>query len=109
ALSTSYNYIEAQPNYGYLNNRHEVSGSASVKLTDTWRGFGSFSYDIENKQLYTHGFGLAYDDSCYSFSVAYNRTETQYSGDQTETSLLFRFGLRTIGDYNYKYSLEDSQ
>ena len=109
ALSTSYNFIEAQPNYGFTDNRHEVSGSASVKLTDTWRGFGSFSYDIENKQLYSHGFGLAYDDSCYSFSVAYNRSETRYSGNQTETSLLFRFGLRTIGDYNYKYSLEDSQ
>ncbi|MFZ1815712.1 MAG: LPS-assembly protein LptD [Rhizobiaceae bacterium] len=109
ALSGSYTFIGAQPNYGYADDRHEANGSASLKLTDTWRGFGSFSYDLAQSRLYSHGFGVAYDDSCYSFSVAYNRTEPRYSGDTTETSVLFRFGLRTIGDYDYKYSLEDSQ
>ena len=50
-----------------------------------------------------------HDDSCFSFSVAYNRTDERYSGDTTDTSVMFRIGLRTIGDYDYKYSLDDVQ
>ncbi|MCG6858094.1 MAG: LPS-assembly protein LptD [Salaquimonas sp.] len=109
ALAGSYVYIDQQPNYGYTDDRHEVNGSASVKLTDNWRGFASFSYDLENNNLYQHNFGLAYDDSCFSLSIAYNQQEDRYTGDTISTSLLFRFGLRTIGDYNYKYSLDDEQ
>jgi LPS-assembly protein len=109
SLAGSYVFIAPQPDYGYTVNRHEVNGSASVKLTDNWRGFGSFSMDLEADNLYRHGLGLAYDDSCFSFSVAYDRVEDRYTGDPTDTSLTFRLGLRTIGDYSYKYSLEDAQ
>jgi LPS-assembly protein len=109
SLAGSYVFIAPQPNYGYAVNRHEVNGSASMKLTENWRGFGSFSMDLEADNLYRHGLGLAYDDSCFSFSVAYDRVEDRYTGDPTDTSLTFRLGLRTIGDYSYKYSLEDAQ
>ncbi|MEC9343183.1 MAG: LPS-assembly protein LptD [Pseudomonadota bacterium] len=109
ALAGSYVFVDEQPKYGFASDRHEVNGSASVKLTDTLRGFASFSFDLENANLYQHNVGLAYDDSCFSLSVAYSQQEDRYTGNTIDTAILFRIGLRTIGDYNYKYSLDDEQ
>ncbi len=104
----SYVFIDDQPLYAYSVRRHEVNASASVKLSETWRGFASMSFDIEEGNLYQRGIGLAYDDSCFSFSVAYAEAENRYTGDAEETSVMFRLGLRTIGDYGYKYTLDNS-
>jgi LPS-assembly protein len=103
----SYVFIDVQPQYAYETRRHEVNASTSVKLSDRWRGFASMSFDIEEANLYQRGIGLAYDDSCFSFSVAYTESENRYTGDATETAVMFRLGLRTIGDYGYKYSLDN--
>lgn len=115
ALTGNYVFIASQPNYsGYVvtgndTDRHEANGSASIKLSEYWRAFGSASFDIEEGNLYSRGIGIAYDDSCFSFSVAYREEEDRYTGLATDTSVLFRFGLRTIGDYDYKYSLSDDE
>jgi LPS-assembly protein len=109
AVAGSYVFIGSQPQYSYETRRHEANAAASVQLGEFWRAFASMSYDIEQANLYSRGIGLAYDDSCFSFSVAYNETEARYDGDATGASLLFRVGLRTIGDYGYKYSLEDAR
>ncbi|MGI9401032.1 MAG: LPS assembly protein LptD, partial [Rhizobiaceae bacterium] len=113
ALNGNYVYIANQPAYAAYNvsgitaDRHEANASASIKLTDYWRAFGAASFDIEQGNLYSRKIGVAYDDSCFSFSVAYQEVENRYTGASTENSLFFRVGLRTIGDYNYKYSLSD--
>lgn len=109
ALTGNYIFIDSQPDYAYAVPRQEANGTASVRLDDNWRAFGSMSYDIEQANLYSRGIGFAYDDSCFSFSIAYQETEERYDGDASEASLFFRIGLRTIGDYGYKYSLEDAQ
>lgn len=107
SLTGSYIFVDPQSRSGFNERRHEVNAGASVKLNDNWRTFASVSYDIEQSNLYQRGIGLAYDDSCFSFSVAYNQAEDRYTGDATETSVIFRVGLRTIGDYDYKYSFDD--
>lgn len=108
SLSGSYVFIEAQPNYSAPDDRHEVNGAASVRLTENWRTFGSFAMDLEYGTVYRQGIGLAYDDSCFSFSVAYYENENRYTGLATDSLLVFRLGLRTIGDYSYSYKLDDS-
>lgn len=108
-VSGSYVFIDSQEQYGFDERRHEVNGSGSVKVTDTWRVFASFSFDLEENNLYQRGIGLAYDDSCFSFSVAYEESEDRYTGESSDASVMFRMGLRTIGDYDYKYSLNDDQ
>jgi LPS-assembly protein len=107
ALAGSYVFVDNQPQYSYETRRHETNAAASIKLSEYWRAFASMSYDIEQANLYSRGIGIAYDDSCFSFSVAYNETESRYDGESTGASLLFRIGLRTIGDYGYDYTLED--
>ncbi len=109
SFGTTYSFIDAQPLYAFSDERHEVAASGSVSLTDEWRLFGSFTYDLENDTAYQRTLGLAYDAcSCFSFSVAYNTQENRYTGDQTQRSLMFRLGLRTIGDVGYKYTLDDT-
>ncbi len=66
ALSTSYIFIDEQPNYGFARDRHEVRTSGSVKLNEYFRLFGNVAYDIENSEMFTRGVGIAYDDSCTS-------------------------------------------
>ncbi len=105
-VSGAYAYIAPQPIYGVADDRHEVSGTASVKISENWSTFGGFAFDIEESTLYSRTIGLAYDDSCVSFSVALLETENRYTGQSNNTAVLFRLALRTLGDYNYRYSFD---
>lgn len=106
SLASSYIFIDEQPKYGLPRDRHEVNGSASVKLTDRIRLFGSASFDIERDELYRRGFGVAYDDSCTSLSVAYHESDDRYTGDSIERTISFRLGLRTIGDIGHSRRID---
>ena len=108
ALSGSYIFTDAQPNYGFSDDRHEVRGSASVRVSDYVRLFGNAAYDIENKELFSQGFGIAYDDSCFSLSVAYDQTDDRYDGSSIERSVMFRIGFRTIGETEFKRTLDEN-
>lgn len=107
ALSGSYIFIDEQPNYGLPEDRHEVKGSASLRLTDEWRLFGSASYDIQNREMFSRSIGISYDDSCTSLSIAYNESEDRYDGGTIEQSITFRLGLRTIGETQVERKLFD--
>ncbi|MFK7903148.1 MAG: LPS-assembly protein LptD [Nitratireductor sp.] len=107
ALSGSYVFVDAQPNYGFAKDRHEAIGSASVKLSDTWRAFGSANFDIENSEMISHSVGLSYDDSCVSFSAAYTETNDRYNGSVNEQALNFKLGLRTLGSFERKHKLNN--
>ena len=107
AAAASYIFIDEQPNYGFDEDRHEVRGSASVKLSEYVRLFGSSAFDIQNSEMFSRSVGIAYDDSCTSISVAYEETDDRYSGDAVDRSIMFRLGLRTIGETEYKRKLYD--
>ncbi|MBL1404585.1 MAG: LPS-assembly protein LptD [Rhizobiales bacterium] len=105
ALSGSYVFIDAQPKYGFANDRHEARGSASVKLNDQWRAFGAGTFDLENSEMISQSVGISYDDSCVSFSVAYSENNNRYDGSANDRSINFSLGLRTIGSVQHKRSL----
>ncbi len=106
--TVAYSFIDAQPNYGFTTDRHEISGNASVRLTDRWRAFGALTFDVENGNVVSDSIGLAYDDSCFSFSLAYSESREAYTGNQTSQAVTFNIGLRTIGNYDYKYALDNT-
>ena len=107
AAAASYIFIDKQPNYGFDDDRHEVRGSASVKLNEYVRLFGSAAFDVRNSEMFSRSAGIAYDDSCTSLSVTYSESDDRYSGDAVERSVMFRLGLRTIGQTEYKRVLYD--
>lgn len=106
STSLNYTFIDAQPDYGFTSDRHQVTTSGSVKLHDYWRAFGAATFDIETNSVISDSIGIAYDDSCFSFSVAYSESRKKYTGDQSNQAITFRLGFRTIGNYGQKLSLD---
>lgn len=104
--SLRYAFIQAQPQYGFNTDRHEVTGAASVKFAENWRAFGSLTYDIENKYTPTRSLGFGYDDSCTIYSLTYSETRTLSTIDAPTRSVGFFLSFRTLGDIGTQQSLE---
>ncbi len=95
--SVKYAYIAKQPDYGYANDRQEVSLSASTRFKENWRVFGSGTYDIVSETLVRAQSGLAYDDECFTYSMAYVQTRSP-GQDKVSHSVGFNISFRTLGD-----------
>ncbi|WP_434052327.1 MAG: LPS-assembly protein LptD [Roseibium sp.] len=96
--SLAYAFLGEQPDVGIDSPREEILGSASLRLQENWRVFGSMRYDIENSNIVQDGVGLGYDDEGFSFSVSYAEDRSRNDGDSVNRTLYFRIGLRTIGN-----------
>lgn len=104
--SLRYAYIQAQPQYGFGVDRHEVTGAASVKFNDNWRAFGSTTYDIQHKYAPSMSVGFGYDDSCTSYSLTYSEARTLTTMNDPKRSIGFFLSFRTLGDFGTKQSLD---
>jgi LPS-assembly protein len=103
--SLRYAFIQAQPQYGYNTDRHEVTGAASVKVAENWRAFGSLTYDIENKYTPARSLGFGYDDTCTIYSLTYSETRTLSTIDEPTRSVGFYLSFRTLGDIGTNQSV----
>jgi LPS-assembly protein len=79
-----------------------VRGAASLSLHENWRLFGTLAYDIKNEQIASDSIGIAYDDSCLTFSIAYRETREDYSDVVAERQINFLLSLRTLGEASYR-------
>ena len=96
-VSAQYAYIAPQPAYGYNDLRQEVTGSATARINTNWRVFGSGTYDMVSETLVRASSGLAYDDECFTYSMAYEQTRNP-GEDKASHSIGFNISLRTLGD-----------
>ncbi len=80
-----------------LTNAYVIRGAASANVEENWRAFGAVAYDIQNAALIGRSVGLAYDDECLSFSIAYNVTQANYSDIVPTQEVWLRVQLRTLG------------
>lgn len=97
-VSGKYAYIEAQPDYGFPTDRHEVTGAASVKVLENWRTFGSATWDFESKTLVSNSVGFAYDDECFTYEMAMVDSRDRTTKDLSR-SFTFMVKLRTLGEF----------
>ncbi len=98
SLTTNYAYIQAQPLYGFSEDRHEVTTASSLRFHDNWRVFGSGTYDIKSGVLVSDAVGLGYDDECFAYTLTMaNSREADGYGDD-ERTFGFSVSLRTLGD-----------
>ncbi|MCF7646981.1 LPS-assembly protein LptD [Bacillus subtilis] len=95
--SVKYAYITKQPDYGYAEDRQEVSLSGSTRFKENWRVFGSGTYDLVSETLVKAQSGLAYDDECFTYSMAYIQTRSP-GQDKISHSVGFNISFRTLGD-----------
>ncbi len=118
SFTGSYIFTEAQPTTRFIRggtvanpttprDRHEIGGSASIRLDENWRVFGSMTYDLETESVVRERVGLGYDNDCFSFSVSYADSNGDFSGDSSGQSISFSLGLRTIGGFQHSVKIGD--
>ncbi|MCM5558361.1 LPS-assembly protein LptD [Pleomorphomonas sp. JP5] len=98
----TYAYIRSQPDLGIDEDRSELQASASLRLTENWRVFGSSRYDLISDEFVRHAFGLAYDAEEFSVSFSYSNDLTTNPSDQT---FYLRAGFRTLGEVSTSVGL----
>jgi len=98
-LTAQYAFIQAQPFYGFLTNREEITLGASTRFHENWRAFGSGTYDFESGVVTRDSVGFAYDDECFSYTMSMltKRDPLKISGP--ERTFGFNISFRTIGDF----------
>jgi LPS-assembly protein len=99
SLASTYSYIEAQPLYGFDEDRHEIRASTSVRFAENWRVFGGGTYDIEKEVVVSKSIGFAYDDECFSYAITATERINRNNTEDKSRSIGFSVSLRTIGDF----------
>ncbi|TDI55972.1 MAG: LPS-assembly protein LptD [Alphaproteobacteria bacterium] len=107
SASLGFVHLRKQPILGIVDDRQEISGRAKIALNNNWAASGSFVYDIENKAPVTHTIGLAFDNECFNLSVTYSNTRDTYDDIVENKQFFVRLNLRTIGDSNLIYKLDE--
>jgi LPS-assembly protein len=107
SLSAKYAFIQAQPLYGFTNDRHEVTLGASTHLAESWRVFGTGTYDIQSSVLVKDGVGFAYNDSCFTYLMTFSQTR-DLNTKQVSQNIGFNLSFRTLGDFGSSQSSVDT-
>ena len=105
SLSARYSFIQAQPQYGYTNDRQEVKGTASLKFTENWRASANAVYNIEAAKISSYGFGLRYDDECFTYGMAYSEARDAVTNTRQRT-IGFNVSLRTLAEISNSTKLD---
>ena len=82
-----------------------VHGAASVNLSEYWRAFGSFAYDVAKSAVASNSLGVAFDNSCLTLAVTYSQTYRNYTDLAPDRAPNFRLELRTLGDASVNANL----
>lgn len=98
SINAKYAFIEAQPLYGYANDREEVSGGASLRFNENWSVFASGTYDVEQEALIGNGFGFSYADECFTYLMTFSQSYNAVT-DERSRSIGFNLSFRTLGDF----------
>ena len=107
-FSAGYTFIDAQPRYGFPEDRQEVFGSLNVRLSRYWRAFATATFDIENARLVSDSIGANYLDECFSFTLSYTEVHDRYDATvEADRSIMFRVGFRTLGDFDTRLDADN--
>jgi len=102
-----YAYLARQADLGFVEDREEIQGAASLRVFDRVRLFGQVRYDLQDDDLVRQGAGIAYDDDALSVSLAYSEDRGGVPDDPVDRTVFFRIGLRTIGDTSVSTGLDN--
>jgi LPS-assembly protein len=103
SINAQYAFIQAQPLYGFADDRHEITVGSSIRFHENWRAFGSATYDFQSSVLSQQSIGFAYDDECFSYTMTMitKRDPNPIVADRVDDEKTFGFNisLRTLGDF----------
>lgn len=79
--------------------REELNTRNRFRVTRNWFGTVGWREDLVTNQTIQQSFGVLYRDNCASFQISYRRDFIRDREIQPNTSVLFTFQLRTLGDF----------
>lgn len=101
-------YLFAPPNerISPVQERTEVSAGVSGRVTENWRANVFGRYDLKEDRGVSYGVSATYEDECLILDARFVRSfaETARTGqpEAGNTLLLFRIGLKTVGDFGFR-------
>ena len=107
SLSAKYAFIQAQPLYGFTEDRHEITLGASTHVAEAWRVFGTGTYDLQSSLLVKDGVGFAYNDSCFTYLMTFSQTRDLTTREVSQ-NIGFNLSFRTLGDFGSSQSSVDT-
>jgi LPS-assembly protein len=94
----TYSQIAAQPLYGYPTANDEIQTTGGIKFDTNWTLYGSTTWDLDDSVLSRRGIGIAYDDSCTVFALAFTQTRDVADTSANDWQIGARLSFRTLGD-----------
>lgn len=76
-----------------------VDMRGQLRMTDQYYFVYGRQRDISGNRDLRHTFGIAYEDDCSRFEIAYERSERNDRTLGPDESIKFRFSLLTLGDF----------
>ena len=79
-------------------------GNLSLKLTTNWSLTGTLRYDLDTHQRIQDLLAVKYADECFILTASYIETfvENTTLGLKPDRTVMLRFELKNIGEFNYK-------
>lgn len=84
SVTAKYAYIQAQPLYGFAEDRHELTLGGSTRFLENWRIFASGTYDLTYDSLTSDAVGFGYDDECFAYTMTYNESRNRTTEEVTQ-------------------------
>ena len=100
-----YTFTHFDPYTGLVTDQKELNSSLTLRLTNTWSLSGLVRYDLDDKKILQDQIQLKYSDECFVLSLNYIETFVSVPALnmlQPDRSVMLRFELKNIGDFNYK-------
>ena len=96
-VSANYAFVDSQPEFGFVTDRHEVTTAGSLRFFDNWSIFGTATYDLTMSELDKYSVGVSYYCDCFLVRASYTEDKND-DGAITRDYKLF-VSLRTLGDF----------
>ncbi|MDI4654854.1 LPS-assembly protein LptD [Xanthobacter autotrophicus] len=108
-VAVTYGRYEAQPLLGYYDQREGIYTNASYKLNDNWAVRGAVRYDFAAGEFDYTLVGLSYIDDCFTLALNYVTDYTLNGPNAAPVNrVMFRIGLRTLGEGGFSTSFGSS-
>ncbi len=99
-----YTFTKFDPGVGLIDTQEEVLSTLGLRLTSNWSILGQMRYDIDLRSRIQDLIQIKYQDECFVLTASYIETfvENQQLDIRPDRTLMLRFELKHLGDFNYK-------